>query len=44
MHSIPKPMGHNKISDKKKFIALSAFIKRFLRFYNSDLTAYLKAL
>ena len=52
MHNIPKPighyessaMGHYEISAKRKFIALSAYIKKVEKSHNSDLTAHLKAL
>ena len=37
-------MGHYESNAKKKFIALTAFIKKLERSYSSDLKAHLKDL
>jgi hypothetical protein len=37
-------MGHNKSCVKRKFIVLSAFIKKLERSHMSNLIAYIKAL
>ena len=37
-------MGHNESSAEKKFIVLSALVKKLERSYTSNLTAHLRAL
>jgi hypothetical protein len=44
MYKIPKLMGHNKSSAKRKLIALSASKNKLERAYLKSLTAYLKSL
>ena len=44
MHNIPKLVEHYESTAKRKFIALSAYVKKVEKSHTSDLTVLLKAL